>query len=173
MRHIEDILFTNEECKSILSLATKWRDSLASPAYANLYSSKKDNVRKSSESKPNRNKVREIVLDKLSKYDIISIPDNPKILKYEKGCFFVKHRDRGGDWRSIRKKTLIIQLSKESHYEGGELVINDVKCSKSIGNTIIMDSGDIHEVKEITDGTRYALIMWLENKHLKQNLKLI
>ena len=52
MRHIEDILFTNEECKSILSLATKWRDSLASPAYANLYSSKKDNVRKSSESKP-------------------------------------------------------------------------------------------------------------------------
>jgi predicted 2-oxoglutarate/Fe(II)-dependent dioxygenase YbiX len=36
-----------------------------------------------------------------------------------------------------------------------------------------MDSGDIHEVKEITEGTRYALIMWLENKHLKQNSKLI
>jgi predicted 2-oxoglutarate/Fe(II)-dependent dioxygenase YbiX len=173
MRHIEDILFTNEECKSILSLTKDWKDSHTSIPNYNLYSSKKDNVRKSLECKPNRNEVSDIVLDKLSKYDIISIPDNPKILKYEKGCFFVRHRDRGGDWRSVRKKTLIIQLSEESYYEGGELVINDVKCSKSIGNTIIMDSGDIHEVKEITEGTRYALIMWLENKHLKQNSKLI
>jgi len=172
MGYIEDILFTNEECKSILSLATNWKDSLASPAYANLYSSKTDNVRKSSDSNPNRDELSHLILDKLSKYDIISIPDIPKILKYKKGCFFVKHTDRES-MDSIRKKTLIIQLSKQSHYQGGELIINDVKCSKSIGNTIIMDSNEVHEVKEIIEGTRYALIMWLESKNLKENSNLI
>jgi predicted 2-oxoglutarate/Fe(II)-dependent dioxygenase YbiX len=64
-----------------------------------------------------------------------------------------------------RYKTMIIQLSDESEYEGGELCIFEkdkvLIVSKDIGNVIMFDSSIEHCANKIKEGTRYSMVFWL------------
>ena len=73
---------------------------------------------------------------------------------------------------------MVIQLSDETQYTGGELKVwkkdgTIITASKHIGNTILFNSDLLHEATSITSGTRYIWITWLRFNHFKKPKQLI
>ena len=105
-----------------------------------------------------------LILGKVKEFGIKTLPNYFIILKYDKNQEFKKHRDSGVDYPN-RYKTMIIQLSDESEYEGGELCIFEkdkvLIVSKDIGNVIMFDSSMEHCANKIKEGTRYSMVFWL------------
>ena len=66
---------------------------------------------------------------------------------------------------SLRKLSLVVQLSDENAYEGGELTIQGLNskiiANRNQGNTIYFPSFLRHKVTSITKGTRYSLVLWI------------
>ena len=83
-----------------------------------------------------------------------------EIKSYVEGDLFSYHNDTylNLDEQVARKLNLIIQLSDENEYEGGDLLINEYECSRKKGTAIIFPSNLYHCVTMITKGTRYSLI---------------
>lgn len=83
-----------------------------------------------------------------------------EIKMYVEGDKFDKHHDSCGDPKTTmcRKLNLIIQLSDESEYDGGELLIGPHKFSKTIGTGIFFPADVYHTVTTIDRGTRFSLI---------------
>lgn len=89
--------------------------------------------------------------------------------RYDKGCFFKKHRDTiYKDGHDKRILTFSINVSEEDSYENGELVVFDdqgkeviTQLSKKIGSFIIFPAVFFHEAKEVTSGTRKAIVTWI------------
>ena len=91
------------------------------------------------------------------------------ILKYTKGGKFKRHQDRGSKGTECRYRTILIQLSNEDEYEGGDLSVwdtnnNETKISKQRGNAVMFDSRLYHQVHPLISGTRYVLVMWLPHE---------
>ena len=93
------------------------------------------------------------------------------ILKYTKGSKYDPHVDRGKFYED-RQKTIVIQLSDESDYEGGSLIVGDGgwETTKEQGALITFDSGKTHWVSELLSGTRYAIVMWITDSNMKKTL---
>jgi predicted 2-oxoglutarate/Fe(II)-dependent dioxygenase YbiX len=106
----------------------------------------------------------DIILEKVKDFGIKTLPEYFIILKYDKTQEYKRHNDSALDYPN-RYKTLIIQLSNETDYEGGELCIfhNDeiITSSKEVGNVIMFDSSIDHLANKIKTGTRYSLVFWL------------
>jgi PKHD-type hydroxylase len=70
-----------------------------------------------------------------------------------------------------RKISVTIQLSDDSDYEGGELMLHygpeAVKAPTDQGKAIVFPSFLLHEVKPVTKGTRYSLVCWITGKAFK------
>lgn len=98
------------------------------------------------------------------------------VLRYDVGQEFKKHRDNIGTFNK-RFKTVIIQLSSETEYEGGELIIHnngdEIVASKKLGNTIVFHSSLEHQVEKITSGRRYSIVFWIGKGNLNINNSLI
>ena len=95
--------------------------------------------------------------------------DIASILKYTKGGKFKRHQDRGSKGTEWRYRTILIQLSNEDEYEGGDLSVwdtnnNETKISKQRGNAVMFDSRLYHQVHPLISGTRYVLVMWLPHE---------
>jgi predicted 2-oxoglutarate/Fe(II)-dependent dioxygenase YbiX len=105
-----------------------------------------------------------LILEKVNGFGIKTLPKHFIILKYDENQEFKRHNDVGLDFPN-RYKTLIIQLSNETDYEGGELCIfhdgKTITASKDIGNVIIFDSSIDHSANKIKSGTRYSMVFWL------------
>ena len=106
--------------------------------------------------------------EKLNSINIINKPSF-NINKYEKGYYFLPHVDKGGpnDPNKQRVRTIIINLSNPNSYSGGELYINNQLISSKQGLAISFDSSTIHEVKKITRGFRYSVVIWLKKNNIK------
>jgi len=83
--------------------------------------------------------------------------------KYSEGEFFERHIDiqPGFEWR---RYNIGLQLSDESDYEGGEYSYWDAYeteyiLPKEIGTIIAYDSTIPHEIKKITKGNRWSIVM--------------
>lgn len=180
----EEVLFTVSECKYLLSLVKKWHDSTI---VGKTHVIQNNNIRNSKECSISNKEIENLIIPKIKHFDISSLPTQCTIVKYEVGSFFSKHRDtilyqneNNNTTNAVknaryetqhRKQTLIIQLSDELDYKGGELIIKNKAVSKKIGNTILFDSRLIHEVTELTEGTRYSFVGWItENNKTKQIL---
>jgi predicted 2-oxoglutarate/Fe(II)-dependent dioxygenase YbiX len=104
------------------------------------------------------------ILERLKEFGIKSLPNYFMILKYNKNQEFKRHNDTGLQYPN-RYKTLIIQLSNETDYDGGELSIfcNDetITSSKEIGNVVMFDSSIDHCANKIKEGIRYSMVFWL------------
>lgn len=57
-----------------------------------------------------------------------------------------------------RKVNLVVQLSDEAEYEGGDLMVGTYQCSRKLGTGIFFPAMAEHSVTEITAGTRFSLI---------------
>jgi Rps23 Pro-64 3,4-dihydroxylase Tpa1-like proline 4-hydroxylase len=91
--------------------------------------------------------------------------------RYETGNFFKKHKDTIYDRREKKRiLTCSINLSEETDYEGGELVVYDNndneidKLSKEIGSFIIFPATFYHEAKMVESGTREAIVTWIHER---------
>lgn len=88
---------------------------------------------------------------------------------YSEGMFYKPHIDINQHIdhpAHNRKLTVIIQLSNEEDYEGGELQVfnsnlKPITMTKKRGSIIIFNSSIPHCVKKIKSGTRYVLASWI------------
>jgi len=171
----EEVLLTKQDCDKVLSLVSRRFSFQPSSLYWNSNShsnTKVQDTKKTKDCYVNGNDVFNLLSEKLKNLGIISFPkDDCVIIKYEKGSYFKKHID--GNSNSKRRLTIMIQLSDESDYEGGELVTytNNVPSisSKKLGNVIVIDSLKLHEVLELRSGVRYSLVVWLYTENILSN----
>ena len=85
------------------------------------------------------------------------------ILKYEVGNFYKAHLDIGGN-ATNRKISLIVQLSNENEYTGGDTLLHlshePVCINKKYNSATFFPSYLLHEATPVFTGTRYALVSW-------------
>jgi PKHD-type hydroxylase len=113
------------------------------------------------------------VNDNLFKFDLVEI-QSLQFTCYdgaEKGAY-VKHIDQMLDSAGFpRKLSISIQLSDEKNYKGGDLLIHDAakptKTWKNRGTAIFFPSYVLHEVKPVTEGVRYSLVIWVTGPRFK------
>jgi len=86
------------------------------------------------------------------------------------GGFYGHHIDKIYRGR-IRKLSIVIQLSDETEYEGGDLEILDSnkpeKLSRKQGTLLAFPSYTSHHVTPVTSGTRYSLVGWISGNPFK------
>jgi len=105
-------------------------------------------------------------------YDITHLEDL-QFTEYKKGEYYKSHKDQGYDKGYARKLSIVMQLSNESDYEGGELHLYDDNVhtpkvmSKKRGRIVVFPSHILHEVKPVTKGTRYSLVCWVHGPRFK------
>jgi len=93
--------------------------------------------------------------------------------KEEESGFYEKHTDPipGQYLPENRKLSLVVQLSDPSEYEGGDLCLHTAKdptvIEKKKGRIIFFPSYTLHEVKPVTQGTRYTLVGWTHGPAFK------
>ena len=80
------------------------------------------------------------------------ISDRMYVTKYDVGQECTSHTDPSDI-------TAIILLNNDFH--GGDLIINKRKVTLKMGDAIIFSDRLVHSVNKITNGTRYALSIWL------------
>ena len=102
------------------------------------------------------------VLDSIwNKYEHhLSFIEPYEIKSYIEGDLFEYHTDVyfNLEKKVDRKLNLIVQLSDDNDYEGGDLLINNFQCSRKKGTDILFPACLYHCVTPITKGTRYSLI---------------
>ena len=73
--------------------------------------------------------------------------------------------------KSIRKLSIVVQLSTPTEYEGGELCIQTSDeaqlMKKEQGYLVAFPSYTLHGVRPVTSGTRYSLVAWLTGPRFK------
>ncbi len=81
------------------------------------------------------------------------------------------HLDWGNAGSSIRKLTVVVQLSPISAYEGGYLEFRTdseiARAPRAQGTILVFPSFILHRVTPVTDGTRHSLTAWIEGPPLK------
>lgn len=76
-----------------------------------------------------------------------------QMTEYKDGRWLRRHTDGAGN------KTSIILLS--DGFVGGDTLINDKVVNLEKGDAVLFNGGyEFHEIKPVTEGTRYALNFW-------------
>lgn len=83
-----------------------------------------------------------------------------EVKEYRTGDKFGLHIDNHGrpNLPIDRKINLIVQLSEDTDYEGGELNVIKHRASREIGSAIFFYAHYPHYVTTVTSGNRYSLI---------------
>lgn len=97
---------------------------------------------------------------KIFNLEVMKSPNDWIVMKYEKGCFFKNHRDDSAMFD--RTVSVIVYLNDD--YSGGEIEFPDfdVFHKPRAGDVLFFPSAYsyVHNIKEITEGTRYAVVNW-------------
>lgn len=87
-----------------------------------------------------------------------------QLTRYDEGMFYTKHIDMGAGHMGNRKLGISVQLSADEDYEGGDLVCDnngrDFIAPRELGSVTVFPSFMPHEVRPVTKGTRYSLVIW-------------
>lgn len=101
------------------------------------------------------------------RFDLQEFSERMQVALYEMeaGAFFDWHIDTGTSVLSARRKlTMVVQLSENDSYDGGQLETNADgylrEASRSIGSALILPSFMLHRVRPVTRGNRYSLTLW-------------
>tara|TARA_Y100000593_G_scaffold92755_1_gene185374 strand:+ start:1186 stop:1803 length:618 start_codon:yes stop_codon:yes gene_type:complete len=102
--------------------------------------------------------------NKLFQLDLYGFTEKLQFTEYEgQGSHYDWHPDIGPN-TTKRKLSIVIQLSDEKDYEGGELLINTGQLlipSKKQGSVILFPSFLMHKVEPLRSGNRYSLVSWI------------
>jgi hypothetical protein len=155
----EKILFSKEECKSIIlsktNNTTDW----------NLTDRKYDShqIKYDENAKWIFDKLK-IFFETETNLKIIKLKQQIHLHKFIKGDWFGKHND-------IRENRLYaVGVLLNDDFEGGDFKIynpNEYLLNKETGNTYIFDVKTEHEITPILNGVRYSLLWFLQMEHIK------
>ena len=155
----EKILFSKEECESIISYnethITNWRMG------DRKYNSQP--IIYSLETKWLFDKLTHFVETEIN-IRIKTIKKTIHLHKFTKGDWFRKHNDN----RDNRLYAIGVLLN--DNFEGGDFKLynpNEIILNKIVGNAYIFDVRIEHEITQILKNKRYSLLWFLENEHIK------
>lgn len=162
--------FISEDCQKILDEFL-----VDDPIEAGVEEEKEDQQRKtlihpipySEESKWLYERLTEIVANHnytQYKFNINGIYGPLQLLEYQEGCFYDWHVDLGDGPSAHRKLSVILQLSDEDSYEGGDVVFKASEEKRTLprqqGLVCSFPSYVLHKVTPVTKGKRYAIVGW-------------
>jgi len=173
-RIVQEVLFTDSECQSLIDGVTEWNSATLVQKGQGTeinYGYSDDSHRKASEGKYElSDSLKTMLLNKIGKWNIQGLLSTARINKYETGNYFKKHVDKTKRLYSDRLKTLIINLSNPSDFGGGGLTLyhgtEQTVMNTTRGNVIIFDSDIKHEAHTVTSGVRYTFTTWLTSHHI-------
>lgn len=164
---IEEIILTKDECSTILNSCGEF---IRSGITKNGIDVEITDYRTCYEySFIGDTQINNLILSKLKKFNVISLPNTLTVIRYDKGQYFKNHIDWGIN-QEYRFKSVSIQLSEYNEYNGGDLIVylpsengseTAIAVHRKIGNMAMFDSKLSHEVDEVISGTRYVLVFWL------------
>ncbi len=105
-------------------------------------------------------------------FDLIGFGDTLQYTQYfgEQEGHYSWHADIGPGV-SQRKLSIIVQLSDEEDYEGGDVELKvgsrDLVLPKKKGGVIIFPSFILHRVLPVTEGNRKSLVAWISGPNYK------
>lgn len=111
-------------------------------------------------------------LNRFFLYDI-NLLEQCQISLYKENGKYKAHKDMGQFVGESRKLTLVMQISNEHDYTGGELLLysdgidNPEIMSKKFGRIIAFPAWMIHEVKPVQTGIRKSLVTWVHGPKFK------
>jgi len=88
-----------------------------------------------------------------------------RLNKYEKGGYMSLHSDNihhsHGQQYGFPQATVLLFLN--DNFKGGEFVVSELQLNIKKGDAIIFPSNFMfpHEVKKVTQGTRWSIVSWL------------
>ena len=155
----QKILFTKEECESIIS-------------YNNTYITNWNMRDRKYNSQPiNYSLETEWLFDKLKDFvesettiRVRTIKKTIHFHKFTKGDWFGKHNDIRDD------RVFAVGVLLNDNFGGGDFKLhnpNEIIINKLTGNTYIFDVKIEHEITPILEGNRYSLLWFLQNEHLE------
>jgi hypothetical protein len=155
----EEILFSKEECQSIIWDETR-----------NVTDWNMGN-RKYRSSLIEYNEYTKWIFDKLKYF--FEIETGIKITNKKNRIHF--HRFVEGDWfgkhNDIREERLYgVGVLLNDDFNGGDFKMynpDEMILDKVIGNTYIFDVRIEHEITSVLNGERYSLLWFLQNEHIK------
>lgn len=110
-------------------------------------------------------KLHKVVMDcNLSRYgfELTGFLEKLQLTHYREGDHYGWHQDSGPGEFSVRKLSLVVQLSKPEEYEGGELeFLSKSKAPSEQGDIVLFPSYNAHQVTPVTKGERYSLVAWV------------
>jgi PKHD-type hydroxylase len=109
--------------------------------------------------------------ERFFKFDLFGATEGFQFTKYTApGGKYGKHID-SSPGSLIRKLSFTLQLSNPEDYKGGELCLylgeKAEVMKKEQGFVALFPSYVLHEVKPVTQGTRYSLVSWITGKPFK------
>ena len=95
-----------------------------------------------------------------------------KFIKYQKGDVLAPHVDFGRYGVESNYKTLVVQLSNENDYSGGDFCLWGVPQSRLQGTYNFFLRTVEHEVTEVTSGVRYSMSLFFteDDLHIKKSI---
>lgn len=178
--HLEKLMFTSEECDRIISYAKDLYPSNASIGGSTDKSRIDMSIRSADIYVLENNETHKWIYDRIANvvsivnrihfdYDIAGIAHGIQLIHYRADAeipgHYDWHVDAGNGEVSVRKISFTAQLSDPSAYKGCELIINnhatEVIGRKDRGTIHMFPSYMPHIVTPITEGERYALVIWI------------
>lgn len=107
------------------------------------------------------------------RYDLFGITHELQLLHYKASDndHYHWHADVGPGSSSYRKISVSVPLSAPEDYRGGDLEINnngtEITAPKDRGSINMFPSYQIHRVKPVTEGERWALVIWINGPRFK------
>jgi PKHD-type hydroxylase len=100
------------------------------------------------------------------KFELAGFGDPIQFTRYEKtGDYYTWHQDLGGGQMSLRKLSLVVQLSDPETYRGCDLQLysdgEPTGMARSQGTILIFPSWHLHRVTPLEEGVRYSLVTWI------------
>ena len=157
----EKILFTKQECESILSYSTNFSKNWEKND--RKYSSQLINY--SLEAKWLFNRLIEFT-EAVSDIKIKKIKETIHFHKFVKGDWFDKHND------VLDNRMYAVGVLLNNNFEGGDFKLyNPIEqtLNKVVGNTYLFDVRIEHEIVPILDGERFSLLWFLQKENIKTN----
>lgn len=104
------------------------------------------------------------------RFDIFGFIEGLQFTEYNApGQFYKDHIDKLNRGK-VRKLSVVIQLTDEKSYDGGDLELilgtcdDVIKMDRKRGNLIVFPSYVLHRVTSITKGQRHSLVGWVTGK---------
>jgi predicted 2-oxoglutarate/Fe(II)-dependent dioxygenase YbiX len=183
-----DILFTKDECDYIKSY---WSDAVVTDFSLRREKTRDDGSKFTVKLRTGNSgqsvrvfdkKFINFVQERLRKIGIQKITfESLTIIRYDEGDRLAPHIDGSHpinpDGNTIEGqelyKTLIIQISKPDEYKGGDFCLLGNPQDRTQGSYCLFQRTVEHEVREVLNGTRYSLVVYLTKEDLGEGKSIL